>query len=163
NADGENEAVWRWMDKNGAKFGLRRPMPGYDPDHIQSGGDWHQVAQTLRASRTHIAVAATDTRRAETRTAKRRHAMSRRRPSPRRHALDDELARCRLALAHRDDLHVGGRIAPRLRVLEARKLADHDAGLGRLALGAEHAAAAREIVSAERLDRRLGMRRVVAL
>jgi len=75
NTEGEDEAVWRWMDKNGAKFGLRRPMPGYDPDHIQSGGDWHEVAQALRASRTHIAVAASDTRRAETRTAKRRHAM----------------------------------------------------------------------------------------
>ena len=28
-----------WLDANGAKYGLHRPMPGYDPAHIQQRGD----------------------------------------------------------------------------------------------------------------------------
>src|SRR5262249_34127190 len=31
NTSGEDEAVWHWLDAHGAKYGIRRPMPGYDP------------------------------------------------------------------------------------------------------------------------------------
>jgi hypothetical protein len=53
--EGDDEMVWHWLDAHGAKYGLRRPMPGYDPAHIQSGGDWHQIAQALRENRTRTA------------------------------------------------------------------------------------------------------------
>jgi hypothetical protein len=53
--EGEAEDVWHWVDAHGAKYGLRRPMPGYDPAHIQSGGPWHEIAQALRAGRTKVA------------------------------------------------------------------------------------------------------------
>jgi hypothetical protein len=52
NADGGHEAVWRWVDRNGGRYGLTRPMPGYDPAHIQPGGNWHGVAVALRTKRT---------------------------------------------------------------------------------------------------------------
>ena len=55
NTDGEDDAVWHWMDAHGAKFGLRRPMPGIDPAHIQSGGTWHEIAEAMRAERTRTA------------------------------------------------------------------------------------------------------------
>jgi len=55
NTDGDAETVWHWIDAHGAKYGLRRPMPGYDPAHIQSGGDWHEIAQAERAERTRTA------------------------------------------------------------------------------------------------------------
>jgi hypothetical protein len=48
----ESNAVWRWLDANGAKFGLYRPMPGYDPGHVQSRGEWRKLAASLRKSRT---------------------------------------------------------------------------------------------------------------
>jgi hypothetical protein len=54
NADGDHSAIWRWIDRNGAKYGLSRPMPGYDPAHVQTGGNWHAVAMALRAKRTGI-------------------------------------------------------------------------------------------------------------
>jgi hypothetical protein len=50
-ADGQESAVWRWIDRNGAKFGLYRPMPGADPPHVQSGGSWHRLAGGLREAR----------------------------------------------------------------------------------------------------------------
>jgi hypothetical protein len=49
--DGQESAVWRWIDRNGAKFGLYRPMPGADPAHVQSGGSWHRLAGALREAR----------------------------------------------------------------------------------------------------------------
>jgi len=55
NTDGDDETIWHWVDAHGAKYGLRRPMPGYDPAHIQAGGDWHRVAEALRASRARLA------------------------------------------------------------------------------------------------------------
>jgi hypothetical protein len=55
NVDGDDETVWHWMDAHGAKYGLRRPMPGIDPAHIQSGGNWHEIAQAMRADRTRTA------------------------------------------------------------------------------------------------------------
>ena len=56
-ADNNPEAVWKWLDANGAKYGLHRPMPGNDPAHVQSRGDWRKLAQALRASRVQIAEA----------------------------------------------------------------------------------------------------------
>ena len=55
NTEGDDERVWHWVDAHGAKYGLRRPMPGYDPAHIQSGGNFHEIAQSLRADRTRTA------------------------------------------------------------------------------------------------------------
>jgi hypothetical protein len=52
--DNMNE-VWQWFDAHGAKYGLFRPMPGYDPAHIQQRGDWHKIAMTLRDTRIRVA------------------------------------------------------------------------------------------------------------
>ena len=62
NADGEADVVWKWLDAHGAKFGLYRPIPGPDPAHVQSRGEWHKLAPTLRENRlrTADATAATD-------------------------------------------------------------------------------------------------------
>jgi hypothetical protein len=57
NTSGEDEAVWHWLDAHGARYGIRRPMPGYDPAHIQAGGDWHSIAASLRDNRTRAAAA----------------------------------------------------------------------------------------------------------
>ncbi len=55
--DNNPEQVWKWLDQHGAKYGLHRPMPGNDPAHIQSRGDWRKLAQALRSSRVQIAEA----------------------------------------------------------------------------------------------------------
>ena len=61
NADGEADAVWKWLDANGGKYGLNRPMPGNDPAHVQSRGDWKKIALALRETRLKTtAVAAKD-------------------------------------------------------------------------------------------------------
>ncbi len=57
NTGGDDETVWHWIDAHGAKYGIRRPMPGYDPAHIQSGGDWHRIAAMLRDNRARTAAA----------------------------------------------------------------------------------------------------------
>lgn len=52
------ETVWHWIDAHGSHYGLSRPMPGYDPAHIQSNkGDWHKVAANLRQVRIRTAQA----------------------------------------------------------------------------------------------------------
>jgi hypothetical protein len=51
NADGDADIVWHWLDANGSKFGLHRPIPGPDPAHVQSRGEWHKLALALRESR----------------------------------------------------------------------------------------------------------------
>jgi len=48
--------VRRWIDQHGAKYGLNRPMPGYDPAHIQARSNWHQLAQSLRGQRVSLAL-----------------------------------------------------------------------------------------------------------
>ncbi|HEX6217568.1 MAG TPA: hypothetical protein VFZ38_22200 [Vicinamibacterales bacterium] len=53
--DNNPTPIWKWLDAHGAKYGLHRPMPGNDPAHVQSRGDWRKLAQALRASRTQIA------------------------------------------------------------------------------------------------------------
>jgi hypothetical protein len=55
NAEGEVSAVWHWIDVHGAAYGLARPMPGYDPSHIQSRSGWHEIAQHLRQARSKLA------------------------------------------------------------------------------------------------------------
>jgi len=49
--DTDMSDVWKWIDANGAKYGLSRPMPGYDPAHVQSRGEWHRLAASLRQVR----------------------------------------------------------------------------------------------------------------
>jgi hypothetical protein len=56
-ADGEADVVWRWIDANGAKFGLHRPIPGPDPAHVQSRGDWRKLALAMRENRLRAAQA----------------------------------------------------------------------------------------------------------
>lgn len=56
-AEDNTEDVWKWIDANGGKYGLHRPMPGADPGHIQSRGDWRKLAQGLREARLTIAQA----------------------------------------------------------------------------------------------------------
>jgi hypothetical protein len=70
NTEGGDEQVWHWIDAHGAKYGIRRPMPGYDPAHIQAGGDYQRIAMGLREHRTH-AVAAAPARKPETQAAVR--------------------------------------------------------------------------------------------
>jgi hypothetical protein len=51
-ADGNNpEAVWEWMDKHGGEYGLRRPMPGPDPAHIQQTADTHRIVFSMNKKR----------------------------------------------------------------------------------------------------------------
>jgi hypothetical protein len=57
-ADGEASEVWHWIDANGAKYGLHRPIPGPDPAHVQSRGDWHKLAVALRETRLRVAASA---------------------------------------------------------------------------------------------------------
>ncbi len=68
-ADGNPGPVWKWLDAHGGKYGLHRPMPGNDPAHVQSRGDWRKLAQALRASRTQIAQARTAKSKAKVATA----------------------------------------------------------------------------------------------
>jgi hypothetical protein len=56
-AEDNTEEVWKWIDANGAKYGLHRPMPKADPAHVQSKGDWRKLAQALRQARIRIAEA----------------------------------------------------------------------------------------------------------
>jgi hypothetical protein len=53
--DGQENAVWHWVDAHGAKYGLHRPLPGPDPAHVQQRGDYHKIAVALRESRTGVA------------------------------------------------------------------------------------------------------------
>jgi len=68
-ADGDASVVWHWIDANGAKFGLYRPIPGPDPAHVQSRSDGHKLAVALRDTR--LRVAGSPPVEAETATAKK--------------------------------------------------------------------------------------------
>jgi len=50
-AEGNSSTAWHWIDAHGAKFGLRRPMPGADPAHVQPRNSFHDLAQQLREAR----------------------------------------------------------------------------------------------------------------
>jgi len=54
-AEGDSTAVWYWIDAHGEKFGLRRPMPGADPAHIQPRNTFHDLAHELREARIRLA------------------------------------------------------------------------------------------------------------
>jgi hypothetical protein len=56
--DGTASEVWKWLDANGAKYGLRRPIPGPDPAHVQPRSDWRKIATALRETRLRVADAA---------------------------------------------------------------------------------------------------------
>jgi hypothetical protein len=43
--------VWRWIDANGAKFGLHRPYR-FDPPHVEPRVEWRRLASNLRRERT---------------------------------------------------------------------------------------------------------------
>ncbi|MBO0751543.1 MAG: hypothetical protein J2P53_05505 [Bradyrhizobiaceae bacterium] len=45
---GDNNAVWKFVDQHGEKFGIFRPMKGIDPAHVQPFGNWHDIALNLR-------------------------------------------------------------------------------------------------------------------
>jgi hypothetical protein len=69
-----DEAVWHWLDRNGAKYGLIRPMPGADPAHIRPRGDWHKIAVALRRARAGTTnVAAAPEEKAKVADEQRRH------------------------------------------------------------------------------------------
>jgi hypothetical protein len=46
--NGDNNAIWKFVDQHGEKFGIFRPMKGIDPAHVQPYGGWHDVASNLR-------------------------------------------------------------------------------------------------------------------
>jgi hypothetical protein len=55
-AEGEAEVVWKWLDANGAKYGLHRPMPGADPAHIQELGESpRKISIASREARSRVA------------------------------------------------------------------------------------------------------------
>jgi hypothetical protein len=54
-AEGDDSAIWHWIDAHGAKYGLRRPIPGRDPAHVQAQGKWHEIALALRNNRSKVA------------------------------------------------------------------------------------------------------------
>ena len=45
---GNQSQVWNWIDQNGAKFGIYRPMAD-DPPHIQPTGNFRELAAKIRA------------------------------------------------------------------------------------------------------------------
>ena len=53
--NGTSSEVWKWIDANGAKYGIYRPIPGPDPAHVQSRGDWRKLAVALRQTRVGVA------------------------------------------------------------------------------------------------------------
>jgi hypothetical protein len=56
--DSENSnVVFAWIDANGARYGLARPIRRFDPPHVEPRGDWRQIAADLRRERTGAAVA----------------------------------------------------------------------------------------------------------
>ena len=54
-SDGDPEVVWKWLDVNGSKYGLHRPLPGPDPAHVQQVGDGGKISVVKRKARAKIA------------------------------------------------------------------------------------------------------------
>jgi hypothetical protein len=68
--------VWRWIDANGAKFGLHRPYR-FDPPHVEPRLEWRRLASNLRRERTGataVAAVESDDQAEETRPAAQRKA-----------------------------------------------------------------------------------------
>jgi hypothetical protein len=56
--DGKShDEVWRWIDRNGMKYGLTRPIRSFDPPHVEPRGEWRGIAANLRMVRTGTTVA----------------------------------------------------------------------------------------------------------
>ncbi|MCC6889354.1 MAG: hypothetical protein IT536_12540 [Hyphomicrobiales bacterium] len=53
----KSHIVYRWIDANGAKFGLHRPYR-FDPPHVEPRLDWRRLAAALRRERTGVAAVA---------------------------------------------------------------------------------------------------------
>ena len=62
----QNGLVWRWIDANGMKYGLSRPIRHFDPPHVEPRGSWRKIARDLRKERTGVAVVAGTEDRPET-------------------------------------------------------------------------------------------------
>ena len=58
--------VWRWIDANGMKYGLSRPIRHFDPPHVEPRGNWRKIARDLRKERAGVAVVAGTEDRLET-------------------------------------------------------------------------------------------------
>jgi hypothetical protein len=43
-----DDKVWSWLDRHGQQFGLRRPLRGIDPAHVQPTTGWRALAAVLR-------------------------------------------------------------------------------------------------------------------
>jgi hypothetical protein len=57
-ADGKSHAeVFRWIDQQGAGYGISRPIRHFDPPHVEPRGNWRKIARDLRKQRTGAAVA----------------------------------------------------------------------------------------------------------
>jgi hypothetical protein len=54
-ADGNPDVVWQWLDANGAKYGLARPMPGPDPAHVQQRSESSKASGGVREARIRVA------------------------------------------------------------------------------------------------------------
>jgi hypothetical protein len=54
----KSHIVFRWMDVNGSKYGLSRPIRHFDPPHVEPRGDWRRIAASLRKDRAGTAVVA---------------------------------------------------------------------------------------------------------
>src|SRR5262249_18426208 len=49
--EGTVGALFAWIDRAGRALGLTRPMPGRDPAHVATVGDWRAIANRLRLER----------------------------------------------------------------------------------------------------------------
>jgi hypothetical protein len=56
-----NGEVWRWIDNNGAKYGLHRPHRSFDPPHVEPRVEWRRLASNLRRERVGPGVAVAET------------------------------------------------------------------------------------------------------
>jgi hypothetical protein len=62
-----DDKVWSWLDRHGQQFGLRRPVRGIDPAHVQPTAGWRALAVVQRNLRLGLApeVKSTTTRLSE--------------------------------------------------------------------------------------------------
>ena len=49
----KNGDVFRWIDENGARYGLHRPIRHFDPPHVEPRGDWRRIAARLKPAPAH--------------------------------------------------------------------------------------------------------------
>lgn len=56
----KSHIVFRWIDENGARYGLHRPIRHFDPPHVEPRHDWRRIAARLKRERLGTAVAANE-------------------------------------------------------------------------------------------------------